>query len=108
MVAHVESKAGHDGLVRGAQHGQRLAVALLLGRQQGPAEALELGAHLIRFLEQQLEPVVGHRPAQFVEDCVDAQALRGRGHQQGWVDGRVPQSEVADHAIDVHAVADLV
>ncbi len=96
-----------DALVPGAQDGQRLAVFLLHGRQQAVAQGFHLLDDLSGFLHEHLEAHQRQRLVEAVDDGAHIQPGRGRAGKQRWVDGRLKQGQLAEHALDVEAVADL-
>ena len=95
------------GLLTALQLRQRLGVLSLQRGQQAGTQLDQVGGHIARPGQHDIEAVVGHRACR---RNADGAATAGRGglHQLVRVHGRLEQGQFARHAIDIHTVANLV
>src|SRR5215208_7171762 len=85
-----------------------LTVLLFQGREQRTAQAPHLAAELQRLLNQQQGAHRAYRLVHSADDAPDIDPGRRRLDQHTGVDRRVEEGELAHHALDVHAMPNLV
>ncbi len=107
LLLGVQGERQERALLGGAKLVELGGVALLQRREQGVAELGDLFDHAARARRQGGEAIVGDRRQAALAEGRD-QAGRIGGDQRAWIDGRREQRQGPDHALQVHAVADLV